>query len=70
MTLDQYIAKLQELRDEFGGSTPVKRDACDFTVAIFLKPRFMKILNKRESRNQYWSPWQSEDCKGERVIAI
>lgn len=73
MKLSEYIKFLQDLKDEKGDLEVFKYGPSGVKEVGAPSLKHLKILSKRESRQEYWETWRSNctpENKGEQVVSI
>ena len=71
MTITQYIAHLQYIREEHGELEVEKYGVCNERQSA--PPPligYRKILSKRESKPCFWYSGLTEEQKGEKVVKL
>lgn len=73
MRISQLIAKLEKIQAKEGDLNVSRSSHVGVRDLDEVGIKYLKILNKKQSRPCYWDSWSS-DCnkenKGEKVLAI
>jgi hypothetical protein len=77
MKLSEYIQALQKIYQEHVGDDPAKDldvetivPSFDRVSAAMPRVRYRKILSKRQSKPAFWSKYDSEESRGEKVVEV
>lgn len=73
MKLSDYIGILQDIQKKNGDLEVYIYGGGGLRKATEPEAKHLRILNKRESRQDYWEGWRSnctEENKGQKVAAI
>lgn len=72
MTLDEYIAELEQIRAAHGGGLQVQTTDYRFSRVTATMPRigYVRVLRGRETTARFWSSIDGADRQGEKVVRI
>jgi len=73
MKISEYIKLLQKIQEKDGDVEVYEYTVRGVSIAKEPESKNLRILSKRESRQDYWEKWRSactEENKGEKVVAI
>lgn len=73
MKISDYIKILQDIQEKHGDIPVYRHGGSGVHEAPEPEQKYLRILNKRESRQDYWEKWSSrstEENKGEKVVAL